>query len=125
MRPTGIPSRAVPVRAAVCGLPVALSTMLTDAEREPNKVGLKETVIVQEALTANVAPVGQLLLCAKSPEFVPVNPIDVRPSGAVPLFVKTIGCVGLVVPTSCAANVRLPGFSVTAGAVPVPLKGSA
>ena len=37
----------MPVRFTVCGLPVALSVMVTEAERDPKAVGVKVTLIVQ------------------------------------------------------------------------------
>jgi len=37
----------VPPRASDCGLPLALSVMLTEAEREPGTVGAKVTLIMQ------------------------------------------------------------------------------
>ena len=37
----------VPVRFTVCGLLVALSVMVTEAERDPGTVGVKVTLIVQ------------------------------------------------------------------------------
>src|SRR5271170_3514385 len=60
----------VPVRATVCGLPVRLSAMLTEAVRVPATVGTKATEIVQLAATAREAP--QVLVWIKSPAFVPV-----------------------------------------------------
>jgi len=59
----------VPVKLAVCGLPGALSVMVTEAERDPKAVGVKVTVIVQLPLAATGLP--QLLVCAKSPALVP------------------------------------------------------
>jgi hypothetical protein len=46
----------VPVRAAVCGLPGALSATLTEAERDPEAVGLNVTLIVQVPPAATVPP---------------------------------------------------------------------
>jgi len=37
----------VPVRLAVCGLPAALSVMLTEAVRGPGALGVYVTLIVQ------------------------------------------------------------------------------
>ncbi len=57
---TGAPP--VPVRLMVCGLPAALSVMLTEAVRVPVAVGVNVTEIVQLALAASEAP--QVLVCA-------------------------------------------------------------
>lgn len=46
---------AVPEIATVCGLPLALSAMETEAVRVPVAVGLKVTLIAQLALAASVA----------------------------------------------------------------------
>jgi len=45
----GVP---VPLRVMVCGLPVALSVMDTEADRVPVAVGVKVTLIVQVPLLA-------------------------------------------------------------------------
>ena len=46
----------VPLRETVCGLPAALSVMLTAALRELLAVGLKVTLIVQLAAAASELP---------------------------------------------------------------------
>lgn len=46
----------VPLRATVCGLPLALSAIETDAVRVPLAAGLKMTLMVQLAPTATVLP---------------------------------------------------------------------
>jgi len=46
----------VPDNATFCGLPAALSVMLTAALRVPMAVGLKVTLIVQLAPAANELP---------------------------------------------------------------------
>jgi len=48
----------------VCGLPVALSVMLTEAVRAPVAEGVKVTFIVQLAPAASELP--QVVVCAKS-----------------------------------------------------------
>jgi hypothetical protein len=50
----------VPVRAAVCGLPAALSTTDSEAERAPAAAGVNVTLIVQFAPGATLVP--QVLL---------------------------------------------------------------
>ena len=47
---------AVPESATVCGLPLALSAMDTEAVRVPGAVGLKVTLMVQFAEAATLAP---------------------------------------------------------------------
>jgi hypothetical protein len=52
-----VPAAApVPVRLTVCGLPAALSEMLTVAVRVPVAVGLKVTLIVQLLFAATELP---------------------------------------------------------------------
>jgi hypothetical protein len=46
----------VPVSATLCGLPRALSVMVTDALRFPVALGLKVTLIMQFAPAATLAP---------------------------------------------------------------------
>lgn len=46
----------VPESATVCGLPVALSVIVTIADRAPAVVGAKVTVIVQFAPAATLVP---------------------------------------------------------------------
>jgi len=53
----------VPLRVKECGLPAALSVMVTAAVRVPATVGVKVTLIVQlPLLAATVVP--QVLVCA-------------------------------------------------------------
>ena len=62
----------VPDRPAVWGLLPALSVTVNVALRDPVAAGVKVTLIVQVALAAKAE--GQLLVCPKSPELVPVKP---------------------------------------------------
>ena len=50
----------VPERLTVCGLPLALSVMLTEAVRLPLAAGVKVTLMVQLVPAATLAP--QLLV---------------------------------------------------------------
>jgi hypothetical protein len=61
----------VPERLTVCGLPLALSAMLTSAVRVPPAEGVKVTLIVQSAPAATELP--QLFVSAKSLALVPVT----------------------------------------------------
>lgn len=51
----GVVLAPVPVSGTVCGLPVALSAMLMEAERPPAAVGVKVTLIEQLAAAASEA----------------------------------------------------------------------
>lgn len=58
-------SSPVPVSVTVCGLPTALSVMVTAPVLAPPAVGLKVTLRVQLALAATLEP--QLLVWEESP----------------------------------------------------------
>jgi hypothetical protein len=76
----------VPVRAAVWGLPVALSVTVRVPVLAPVAVGLNVTLMAQLAPAARLVP--QLLVCEKSALLVPVNVMLVRVNAAVPLLVS-------------------------------------
>jgi hypothetical protein len=117
----------VPLRATVCGLPVASSTTESDALRAPAAVGPKVTEIVQLAPAASVLGArGHAFVWEKSPAFVPSMPTDVIVKAAIPEFVSVTSCGELEVPTGCWPKLRLDGESVTAGAAatPVPLSAT-
>lgn len=59
-----------PLSATFCGLPEALSIMLTAAMRLPNEVGLNVMLIVQLAPVASEP--SHDWVCAKSPALLPV-----------------------------------------------------
>ena len=103
----------VPVSATVCGLPEALSVVVRVPVRVPEAVGVKVTVTTHSARALSVAPAPpQLFDCAKSPEVA----IPVIESGLLPVFVRMMGCPGLVVPIAWLPNERLVGQRVAAGA---------
>jgi hypothetical protein len=86
-------------------------------------LGVKVTLIVQLPFVASVLGLmGQVLVWAKSPLLVPVRPMLLMVKGAVPLLVSVTVLAALVVPVVWFPNARLLGFTVTAGAVPVPLR---
>src|SRR2546427_3476062 len=87
----------VPVRLAACGLPLALSATLNVALLVPLAVGVKVTLIVHWAPAATEVP--QLLVCPKSPLFVPLMAMLVMSSAAVPLLERVTVCAALVVST--------------------------
>ncbi len=105
----------VPVRETVCGLPAALSAMLNVPARVPVPVGVKVTLTVQLLLTARLVP--QLLLCVKSPLAVMLATL----AAAVPVFDTVTGCDALLLPSTCAAKVRVLADTAMTGAVPVPV----
>jgi len=100
----------VPVKLMVCGLPDALSTMLTEPVREPVAVGLNVTLMVQLAPARTAPP--QVVVCAKSP----LAEMLVILSDALPELVSVTDCAALGVPTVWELKVRLEGDKVTAGA---------
>ena len=79
----------VPLNPTICGLPAALSFTLTEAVLDPAAVGVKVRLIVQVPLAARVLGlIGQVLVWAKSPLFVPVIPILLMVRAVLPLFVN-------------------------------------
>ena len=88
----------VPVRVMVCGLPLALSVMLTEAVRVPAAAGVNVTLIVQLLFAATELP--QVLVWLKSLAFVPVSEMLVMLKLAFPVFIRTTACAALVVPTA-------------------------
>ena len=80
------PERPVPVRVTVCGLPVALSVMVTAAVSVPTSEGLKVTLIVQVPFAATELP--HVLVWVKSPALVPVTEILVKVKLAFPVLVR-------------------------------------
>ena len=112
--PAGVAGWApVPLTATVWGLPLALSVTLTAALRVPVAVGVNFTPIVQLAPAAT--PLAQVFVCEKSPAFVPVSPMLVTFSAAVPVSVSVTLWAALVEPIFCELNVRLDGDRLTAG----------
>jgi hypothetical protein len=86
----------IPLSVTFCGLPAALSVMLTAAVRVPLAVGLKVTLILQLAPAANVLP--QVWVCAKSPALVPVIAMLLMVKLVVPVFLRVTVLAALVVP---------------------------
>ena len=93
----------VPLRFMLCGLLLASVVIVRLPNREPVAVGVNGTVIVQLAPGFKLDP--QLSLCAKSP----VVAMPLMFSITVWLFVSSTFCPTLVVPTSCAAKLKLVG----------------
>ena len=102
----------------VCGLTGSESLILSVPVRVPTAVGLNLTPIVQEAPRARLDP--QLLVCEKSPLFVPVMVIPEMLMAVLPRFVMVTLVAPLVVPTVRLAKVMVVGDNDTP--VPVPLR---
>ena len=109
----------VPERLTSCGLPLALSVMLTSALNDPTALGEKVTLIVQVALTSILVP--QLLLSENSLGFVPVNAILEKSKDAVPVSFMVIVWTADLVPSSSLPKARLVDDKVTAGAAAIPV----
>lgn len=108
-----------PLRLMLCGLPVALSVMVTAPTRLPVAVGVNVTLKSQKPPAPKPEP--QLLVTEKSPLAV----ILVRLSAAPPLLVSLTTCAALLVPIVCAAKLSEVGLSEATGtATPVPFKPS-
>jgi len=105
----------VPERLTVCGLPLALSVMLTEAVRLPLADGVNVTLIGQLPSAATELP--QVLLSEKSLAFVPVTVMLVMLKGALPVLLRVTVCAPLVVPTGWLPKPRLVGERLTTGAV--------
>lgn len=98
-------ARPLPVRATVCGLPAALSVMVSVPVLLPRALGVIVTLMLQLAPAATEVP--HVLVCAKSPLLVPVIAMLLMVSAASPLLVSVTVCAALATPRS--ANVRLVG----------------
>ena len=79
----------VPVRATVCGLPVALSVIVTVPGRLPADVGVNVTLIVHFAAAATDVP--QVLVW----EYGALATMLVRFNDVVPVFVRVTVCAAL------------------------------
>ena len=88
----------VPVSETECGLPGALSVIVTEAVRLPVADGVNVTLMEQLAFTPSVALLaGHVFVCAKSLLFVPVTAMLEMVSGAAPELVSATLCAELVV----------------------------
>jgi len=90
------------------------------AVRDPAAVGLKVTLIVQFPPAARLEP--QVLVCAKSPGFVPVRLMLLMVSVAFPLLLNVTALAPLVVKFNCAEKVRDVGERPAVGPTPVPVR---
>jgi hypothetical protein len=84
----GAGAAPVPVKAAVCGLPAALSVIDTEAVRVPAAVGLNVTLMEHLAPAVTEAP--QVFVSAKSPLLVPVIAMALMVKVVLPELVKVM-----------------------------------
>lgn len=112
----------VPIRFTVCGLPLALSVMLTVAERLPMPAGVNVTLMVQLAFTATEE--AHVFVTAKSPGSAPAVPMFVIVKAAFPVFVRITDCGALVVLRFWEAKVSAPVDRLMAGPLPVPVRAT-
>lgn len=110
-------SSPVPLSVTVCGLPVALSVIVSVPVLAPAAVGLKKTPMAQLAPGARVLP--QVLSEPKSPGLAATLLIV---NGVAALFVTVTLCGNPVVPTYWLENVIVEGDTPT---MPLPLPASA
>ena len=106
----------MPVRLTMCGLPAALSLIVTAPVRAPVAVGVNLTLIVQLAFTASDER--HVVVSEKSPLMATL----LIASAAVPPLVWVTVCAALVVPTVRETKVRLVGDRFAIGATPVPVR---
>jgi hypothetical protein len=113
-RAVTVKSGSVPLRATICGLPVALSITEREALRGPRPVGAKVTLIWQLAPAASEGADAHVLVWLKSPAFVPAMEMPEIVSAAGPALVSSTDCGELVVPVACGPNVREFGAKLAA-----------
>src|SRR5450432_2987471 len=110
---------AVPVRATVWAVALAVEEMLRAALSEPVAIGLKDTATVHPAEAARVAP--QVFNSRNEVGLVPASVMLWRVTVLVPELVMATDCAALVVPTNPAPNERLVGLSVSPVVAPCPV----
>src|SRR5947209_4725614 len=101
---------ALPETVAECGLPAALSMMVTAPVRAPVAVGVKVRLMAQVAPAGNDVP--QVVARAKSPT--PAMPVMVR--AALPVFERLTVCAALVVAICWFPNATLAADRLRRGA---------
>ena len=98
MDATGVAIAApVPLRATLCGLPVALSVIWSWAERAPTNVGVNVTLMVQVAAAARVLP--HAFDSANSEASAPEMTMLVSVRAALPVLLRVTAFAVLVVLT--------------------------
>jgi hypothetical protein len=123
---TGAVATPVPVRLMVCGLPVALSAIVSVADRAPEALGVNVMLMMQLELGVTGLLVVQVVPLATTNSVLPVEGADVNVRLPVPLFVTVTLCALLVVFTGCgvAKFSVVVGVSTTVGDVPVPVRAT-
>lgn len=104
-------ARPVPESVAACGLLFALSVMVTEALRVPVAVGLKVRVMVHVDLAGTLVP--QVLVCEKSPLFVPLMTTPVTLRVVLLLLVRVRLLAPLTAPITVCPKVKLLADKVT------------
>src|ERR1039458_1388968 len=94
----------VPVRLTVCGLPTALSVIVTLAGRLPLAAFVKVTWMVQLAPPASEFP--HVFVWAKSPLLLPVIAILVRLTAVLPVLANVTALGVVVAPMFCLPKHR-------------------
>lgn len=100
----------------MCGLPAALSVIVTAPLRVPVAVGVNLTLILQLDPTVTDEP--HVVVREK----LPLAAMLLIFSAAVPVFLNVTLCEGLVVPTVCEPKLKLVDDRLTTGAVPMPVR---
>ena len=100
----------VPLRLTVCGLPAALSAIVSVALLVPVAVGVKATLTVQLPLGATAEPQP---VRAKSPLLVPDTVRLLMPRGAAPTLVTVTLWGALAMPTAWLEKFSDAGDTVT------------
>jgi hypothetical protein len=103
----------VPVKATACGLPLALSFMVSVPLLVPVAVGVNVTLIVQFVSAAKVVP--QVFVSEKSPLLVPVIVMLAMFSVPALVLVSVTALGGLLDPTTWFANETVMGDRLTDG----------
>ena len=114
----------MPVNATARGLSLALSVKVNVPLRAPTPPGVKVTETEHEPDGATSAPVQVSALLAKSELWVPPSATLLTVSVAVPLFITVTVCAALIMFTGSFPKLTLEPDSVTAGAVPVPVRAT-
>ena len=83
----------LPLRVTDCVGVVPLSEKTREAERLPSAVGAKRSSTMQ--LAAAASELGQLFICVKDVEFVPLSTMKEKVSGALPVLVSVTVWAGL------------------------------
>ena len=108
----------VPANFTICGLAPPLSEKANEAVRVPTAVGWNSRLTVQLA-PATISGGHESNEIRKSAAFVPVTETLLMCNVVLPRLVSVTDRAELVVPTVCAAKVRLVGDTLTIVPVPV------